>query len=63
MRGAMWRLLGIYLQLNIERETAGSWVIYFFRRWNSPKSRQHFKGEVEYGRGGTGGAAGIQGKT
>lgn len=37
--------------------------MYFFRRWNSPKSCQHFKGEVENGRGSTGGVTHIQGKT
>lgn len=36
---------------------------FFFRHWNSPKSCQHFEGEVEYGRGSTGGVAGVQGKT
>lgn len=61
MRGAMWRLLRKCL--NIEVETEGSWVMYFFRHWNGPKSCQHFKGEVEYGRGSTGGVTDIQGKT
>lgn len=37
--------------------------MYFFRHWNSPKSCQHFKGEVEYRRGSTGGVTDIQGKT
>lgn len=50
------------LKQNIETETARSCVIYIFRHWNSPKSCQHFKGEVEHGRGSTRGVADIQGK-
>lgn len=37
--------------------------MYFFRHRNGPKSGQHFKGEVEYGRGCAGGVADIQGET
>lgn len=47
----------------LKAETAGSQVMYFFRYRNSPKSCQHFKGEVERGRSSTGGVADIQGKT
>lgn len=36
--------------------------VLFFRHWNSPKSCQHFKGEMEHGRGSPGGVADIQGK-
>lgn len=61
MRGAVCRLLRKCL--NIEVEAEGSWVMCFFRHWNRPKSCQHFQGEVEYGRGSTGGVTGIQGKT
>lgn len=52
----------ICIQLNIEVKAVGLWVIFFFRHWNSPESCEHLQGEVEYGRGRTGGASGIQGE-
>lgn len=60
-----WDFQGTCLQLKIEIERVGLWVhvfFFFFRHWNGAQSCQHFQGKVEYGRGSTRGAPGVQGE-